>query len=381
MLLIRRSGSFAEPAVALAAALSGDLPYLGALDTEDARDTVLKAAAANGVESLLRLRINEAAGWSSVPAAVRDALDARARDAAAGEGLRFAELRRIFAKLRQVGVRALVFKGAALAYTHYPAPYLRPRCDTDLLVQREDRERAVDAFVALGYHRLNSVGREAVHTQWTLERRTISQLHFIDLHWKLSNRPLFASMLTFDELEVAAVAIPRLGDGAFTLTPVHALLLACIHRVSHDDSERLIWLYDIKLLADGLSPGEWEEFRRLAIRKQVVGLCARSLELMAARLGCSVAISQQVSSIGVTASPRERSLGYLGSPSSLRSLVLDVKASKGLATKAILVASHLFPDAAYMRKAHRVTSDAALPAIYAQRAARGIWRLLSKATF
>jgi hypothetical protein len=332
------------------------------------------------MDALLRFRVNETGNWSNVPPGVRDALDARTRAAAAGEGLRHTELTRILRELRRVGVRVIVFKGAALAYTHYPEAYLRPRCDTDLLVQRDDRHRAVDALAALGYYRLNSVGREAVHTQWTLRRRTVSQLHIIDLHWKLSNRPLFASMLTFDELEASAVAIPALGEGALTPAPVHALLLACIHRASHDDSDRLIWLYDIKLIVDGLSSGEWEEFRRLAIRKQVAGLCARSLELTASRFGGLPAA--QISSIGTMASAHEPSLDYLGGGiSSLRSLLLDVKASKGLAAKTRLIASHLFPDADYMRRAHRVTSDAALPAIYVRRAARGAWRLFSRATF
>jgi len=42
------------------------------------------------------------------------------------------------AALGAAGVRVVLFKGAALAYTHYPAPHLRVRADTDLLVTAED---------------------------------------------------------------------------------------------------------------------------------------------------------------------------------------------------------------------------------------------------
>ena len=42
------------------------------------------------------------------------------------------------------------------------------------------------------------------------------------------------------------------------LSPVHALLVACIHRVAHHrGTERLIWLLDIHLLASRLEEREW----------------------------------------------------------------------------------------------------------------------------
>ena len=52
----------------------------------------------------------------------------------------------------------LLLKGAALAYTLYPEPHLRERCDTDLLLpSREDAERAGRVLQTLSYtlHRLN----------------------------------------------------------------------------------------------------------------------------------------------------------------------------------------------------------------------------------
>jgi hypothetical protein len=68
--------------------------------------------------------------------------------------------------LHRAGVTTLVLKGAALAYTHYPAAYLRPRGDTDLLVKPTDRAMADYALGTLRYKRENSVSRDAVHTQW-----------------------------------------------------------------------------------------------------------------------------------------------------------------------------------------------------------------------
>src|SRR5262249_51587245 len=154
------------------------------------------------------------------------------------------EITRVLASLREAGVTALVLKGGALAYTHYPAPHLRPRGDTDLLVTREDRARAQEALDDLGYRRQNSVSRDAVHTQWMFRRHEGRLPHTIDLHWAISNRPLFARMLSFDELRRDARPIATLGADALAPAPVHALILACVHRVAHhDDAPTLIWLY------------------------------------------------------------------------------------------------------------------------------------------
>src|SRR5262249_1172510 len=56
-------------------------------------------------------------------------------DASVVEMMRRRELVRILKILADVGIGVLVFKGAALGRTHYPAPHLRPRSDTDLLIQ------------------------------------------------------------------------------------------------------------------------------------------------------------------------------------------------------------------------------------------------------
>src|SRR5437763_13332738 len=66
-------------------------------------------------------------------ASVTELADER-RTAAVIEALREAELRRVLTALDAAGIRAIVFKGAALARTHYAASELRIRSDTDILV-------------------------------------------------------------------------------------------------------------------------------------------------------------------------------------------------------------------------------------------------------
>ncbi len=48
--------------------------------------------------------------------------------------LRERELVAVLAALAEAGVETLLLKGTPLAYTHYPEPALRTRCDTDVLI-------------------------------------------------------------------------------------------------------------------------------------------------------------------------------------------------------------------------------------------------------
>ena len=56
------------------------------------------------------------------------------------------------AALDERGVQALLVKGAALAYSLYPEPWLRPRVDTDILVAHESLGAADRVLRGLGYH-------------------------------------------------------------------------------------------------------------------------------------------------------------------------------------------------------------------------------------
>ena len=70
------------------------------------------------------------------------------RDVAAVELLRKRELLEVLRALDDAGVAPLLLKGAALAYSIYPSPVLRPRADTDLLIPDDDRERLEQALLA-----------------------------------------------------------------------------------------------------------------------------------------------------------------------------------------------------------------------------------------
>ncbi len=82
------------------------------------------------------------------------AVQLRLRRAAAAQALAAdlldSELRRVVAACGEAGVRAVLIKGAALAYTHYRLPHLRPRSDSDLVIMESDRETLAQVLPDLG---------------------------------------------------------------------------------------------------------------------------------------------------------------------------------------------------------------------------------------
>src|SRR5262249_31693890 len=152
------------------AILRGEAPDCSCLTPADAQSEFLRFAADHGVEGLVRRCLKHNGSWAILPSAVRTELDGSVQLHSVLELLRRRELSRILASLRNTGIRTLVLKGGALAYTHYPAPFLRPCLDIDLMIDRTDRDHAIAQLQNLGYSRSNSISRDSVHTQSLLVR-------------------------------------------------------------------------------------------------------------------------------------------------------------------------------------------------------------------
>src|SRR5919204_3577011 len=97
-----------------------------------------EAADRHGVLLLVGRMLRDSNWAAAIPSELRDALSARVRCDQSVELVRREELRRVVDALHCAGISSIVLKGAALAYTYYQFPHLRPRLDTDLLVAPDD---------------------------------------------------------------------------------------------------------------------------------------------------------------------------------------------------------------------------------------------------
>lgn len=305
---------------------------------------------------------------------IRDFRDEAIR-AAALEQSRLDDLRAVLAALAERGVTPLLMKGTPLAYDLYAAPELRPRGDTDLLIAWDQIDIVREAMTALGYAERTGSGDEHGVRQMAFVRND----HAYDIHWAITNTPVFADVLRYEDLVPRAVRVPRISEHARSLSRVDALLLACIHRVAHHhDSERLIWLVDIALLRDRMSRDEHRQFWQRAAGARVVGVCMRSIEL--ADDWCA-------------RTPHNRAEAFLSDEEIRRDepsrLFLDRDLTYGRMMLADLGAlpwrarmqrlwQLAFPPARFMRESFGTRNPLALPWLYVYRGARGVARLFRR---
>ena len=335
------------------------------------QDRFFAAATSHGVLPLLAPHLHQAKTLGQWPASIRERLVEAARNEVIVESLRRREVRRLHVALAAAGVRPLLMKGTALAYLCYPHR-LRPRGDTDLLVRRTDVTWATRALHTLGYRRALQTPGELVMPQMQFvkqERPGIT--HVCDLHLKIANPQLFAQTLSYDELSARAVDVPGLGAGARALGPVDALLLACIHRVAHhNDCEKLLWIYDIHLLANGMDRATLGHVAARAAEKRIKAVCRRGLSL--AHRWFHTEVPDDVMQALASVDAAEPSAAYLGGRLRPMDVVWsDLKAMGRWRDRWQLVREHLFPPGGYMRERYGVSSSLLLPALYLHRGARG----------
>jgi len=153
------------------------------------------------------------------------------------------ELNKVLKAFNETGIDVIVLKGAALAQTVYPDIALRPMGDMDLLVKKENLEKAEKLLADLGYDKFikKDSKRHPFHNTYL---RIVNEESFvIEIHWNLV-RKIFYTNINLNELWVDAIPTDSLGTKVLRLSPLHSLLYLCWHG-SHHSFKRLLWLCDI----------------------------------------------------------------------------------------------------------------------------------------
>jgi hypothetical protein len=292
-----------------------------------------------------------------------DAFERAEHEALTVDCVRQAELASVLRELDAAGVRAIVFKGAALAHTHYPAPHVRVRADSDLLVAGEDVHGLEKVLGRLGYARPVETSGTLVsyqrHYQMT-DRFGVT--HALDVHWKISNLQALADRLTHAELWNSRVPVVQLGQAAATVDPPRALALALIHRAGHHPGSRnLLWLYDLHLLERRLTAEERQQFQAVVSARGLTSIANEGLS-MASR----------------TSSADDRVTARPWTPAEV--LGMDLHALPDWRSRGRLLREHLLPPSSYMRAKYGVRSNVVLPALYIWRALQGMPKWLRRST-
>ena len=358
---------------------SSNWPFSFAVETQS---RFLVYTSGHGVQPLLYAQLRSSDAWDGWPLRLREALSLEAESQAVLDMIQGHETTKVLEALSQGDVTPLLIKGTPLAYTHYRRPHLRPRGDTDVLIRQGDREVASSVLAELGYKRRNATSGTLVSYQdsWSkIDRHDVT--HIVDLHWRVNNCQIFAEAVSHDEFVSGSVPVPALGARA--LGPVHALLVACMHRVAHITApwgvgdirhygDRLIWLYDIHLLASRMLAHELTELARLADARRLKTICLDGLRQSQKCFGTPLPddVLVALSADG----PPEPSAHYLA-PGRLRYMVMEIQSLSSVRDRLRLAKELLLPPADYMLKKYAVSRRAWLPVLYLRRGAQGLWRL------
>lgn len=285
-----------------------------------------------------------------------------------------ADLSTVLKKFSEQGFEYLLTKGTPLAYLFYPEPYLRTRFDTDLIFSdREQADRAWGVLAELGYTRRNAISGDLISYEFACYNTGASGLETcLDVHWKLNNSQYLASIFSFDELADESIAIPHLGEYARSPCLEHMLLHACLHRFAHvkdGEANRLIWLYDIYLMASTLEQDQWNRFLKWAIEKKICNICKDGLtqteSLFPASIPPSVLMTLQEKGANEDVSMATASSAW-------KMAMLDFKTLPNWNSRLLLLKEHLLPSAAYILRKYDSHNRALLPYFYLKRILQGI---------
>jgi hypothetical protein len=272
----------------------------------------------------------------------------------------------------------ILIKGTPLAYSAYDTPACRPRSDTDLVIRESEVDAARRVLAARGYR--TTVHCNDLFSQFEVQQEDVFGVtHVFDVHWKISTQPVFADLLTYDELLQRSEPVPALGAHALAAGAVDALLLACVHPVMHHRNvERPLWIYDIHLLASRLTVGDVESFVDRARQKRMATVCASGLRMAREMFGTEVpdAVFRQLSSIG------EPSAAYLDHGRRWHDeLASSVCGLSSWRSRLRLLREVMFPGPHYMLGAYGLNQNPLgallLPALYVHRNVHGVWKILS----
>lgn len=375
-----RSGSHRPPAgkdahADLLAALIRGEPVAWPFVDAEAEHQFLDAAQQHGVLPLVGRQHRRKGVLSAWPETLRTTIAARVRQHSIVEQVNRAELMAILGELASRRVRTIVFKGAALAHTHYPYSCLRPREDVDLLVHESQVDDAAEALRARAYVPLEGVtGRLVTYQQTFVRTAGPAVRHAVDLHWRVSNRVAFSRLLPWEDIAASARPIPALDGQADGLAPPQTLLLACLHRVAHHfDARTLIWLYDIHLVTSSLTDDEAARFVALAMDSGLAAICARGIALAHRRFGTTLPRAVE----RLAPAGDEPLAAYMDERfRPIDMLLSDLCTLSGLRPRWQLLREHLFPSTAYLRASQPWLGSGPLPILYARRILRGASRWL-----
>lgn len=275
--------------------------------------------------------------------------------------------------LQQKGAKFVVLKGFALAYSVYNKPELRQRADIDIFIHPSSKQEFLQLMAESGYANPRGWLPEQISQQFSM-RKVISpglSLDF-DIHTHISNDTRIKDWLSFDETYENAQNTPNLGS--VPLIPKHlAFMHAILHLLHHrqeGDLLKLVWFYDIYLLAEKLNANERKALIEVAAQKGISNILHYGIHLSEQYFRSSSLSELKQALKGAKGQARYLFLKNLPSKSAMVFTQLN---ARGLSKDTItMLIEMIFPPAAEIRNKYGHVSSLLLPFYYVRRILGGL---------
>ncbi len=225
----------------------------------------LRSIEEHGLSSLLFSRLRTYDKSVCPPTEIFAALRATYYEEVARIMVRRTQLNNLLKWLGEAGIEPLVLKGAALGEIVYSDVFQRPTADIDILVPKNSLENAREVLLKNGYRSKRGDRRGLMG--WTCDEEFLPAVaqedrrFVVELHWALTSHAQLVESIEPDVIFGRSDRVDLLDRPFRALNPVDALVYACLHIFyKHINELRLIWFYDIHLLAQRIeNMGLWSE--------------------------------------------------------------------------------------------------------------------------
>ena len=290
----------------------------------------------------------------------------------------------LLAEMGARGLEVLVLKGTALAYSVYPTPSARRRCDSDLLIRSCDLEKSRAILERLGFQlalaQEGLFGSMHLQETWVLSHFDGSN-HQIDLHWAIANSQVVSSAFSESEIWECKLPIEIAGQTAQALATAAQFRHCALHAAlslrspylyegtSHSSGERLIWALDLRLLADRMTDQDWLAILDASDRRGGGKALLYALDWAEQRLGpfCPASMRAALKSM-----PSDDISRYILSASEFEKALAESRTFPTLSAKLRFWLSKLFPSRDVLRV--RDSRKRNLVVLYFERAFRALKR-------
>jgi hypothetical protein len=182
--------------------------------------------------------------------------------------------------LEEAKISYMLLKGAALIAAYYESPALRPMNDIDILVKREDAEKAFDLLNTLGW--TNKKGRDfnqTFHSTHSIALKKTNNVD-IDLHWNVIYQVAWkgSEKAYWEETEEAAYG----NHTVMVLKPEMQILHNMAHGLRYNPMSAIRWIPDVMQIIETKKDAiNWDHLLNLAKERHLVYTLRYGINLLA----------------------------------------------------------------------------------------------------